>query len=415
VAEKPDSRAGSLWSSTGLSILLAARDEEDRIAATVARLRRAFPEAEVLVADDGSRDGTARAAAAAGGRVIRLPRRGKGQALTMGEREATPGRLLLCDADVSGDLGPLVESTADLAIAAFAERQGGGFGIVKRTARTLLRLGTGSELREPLSGQRALSASARRRCFPAAAGFGCDARITLDALSAGLTVEEIELPLEHRATGPDVRGFLHRARQLRDVLLAFGPVGVNHQGLRLPLVGWLVGALEPRVAAVAALGLADDLFSGPERGFAGHLRARRTTGILKLVGIPLVGLAATRRVGGAILVGLAANALNQLDSRPGRALKAYAIAALPLRAPLLPAVILAPYDLHEMTMLGDSGSNALGALLGLSSVDRLAGRSRWLAIGALAGLNLLGEVRSLGDLIDRSPGLRVLDRIGRQA
>src|SRR6185295_6274459 len=105
----------------------------------------------------------------------------------------------------------------------------------------------------------------------------------------------------------------------------------------------------------------------------------------------------------ALFVGLAANALNQLDTKPGRALKAYTLAAIPLRAPLLPAVLIAPYDLREMAMLGDSGSNALGALLGLSSVDRLTGRSRWLAIGALAGLNLLGERRSVGDAIERTP------------
>ena len=98
---------------------------------------------------------------------------------------------------------------------------------------------------------------------------------------------------------------------------------------------------------------------------------------------------------------LAANALNQLDTKPGRALKAYALAAIPLGAPLAPAVMLAPYDLREMAMLGDSGSNALGALLGLSSVDRLTGRGRWLAIGALAALNLLGERTSLGDAIER--------------
>ena len=145
-----------------------------------------------------------------------------------------------------------------------------------------------------------------------------------------------------------------------------------------------------------------------------HLRAGRTTGVLKLVGIPLVGLLATRRLSGALLVGLAANALNQLDTKPGRALKAYALAALPLGAPLLPAVLLAPYDLREMAMLGDSGSNALGALLGLSSVDRFTGRSRWLAIGALAGLTLLGERRSLGELIERTPVLRDLDALGRQ-
>ena len=398
-----------------MTILVAARDEEERIGATVSALKRDFPDADVLVADDGSRDETARVAEAAGARVIRLPRRGKGQALSLGERAARPGRLLVCDADLRGDLRGLLANGSDLAIAAFAERQGGGFGIAKRTARALLRLAAGRELREPLSGQRVLSPAARQRCFPVAAGFGCDTRMTLDALSAGLTLEEVELPLEHRATGRDLRGFLHRARQLRDVVLAFGPVGVNHRGLRLPLVGWLVGLLEPRVAAVAALGLADDLFSGPERGFAGHLRAGRTTGVVKLVGIPFVGLLATRRLSGALLVGLAANALNQLDTRPGRALKAYAVAAIPLRAPLVPAVILAPYDLREMAMLGDSGSNALGALLGLSSVSRLTGRRRWLAIGALAGLNLLGERRSLGELIERSPSLSALDRLGRQS
>ena len=136
--------------------------------------------------------------------------------------------------------------------------------------------------------------------------------------------------------------------------------------------------------------------------------------MLKLIGIPLAGLLATRRVSGALFVGLAANALNQLDTKPGRALKAYTLAAIPLGANLLPAVLIAPYDLREMAMLGDSGSNSLGALLGLSSVDRFTGRSRWLAIGALAGLNLLGERRSLGELIERTPILRDLDRLGRQ-
>ena len=135
--------------------------------------------------------------------------------------------------------------------------------------------------------------------------------------------------------------------------------------------------------------------------------------MLKLVGIPLAGLVATRRVSGAILVGLAANALNQLDTKPGRALKTYLLAAIPAGAPLVPAVVLLPYDLREMAMLGDAGANALGALLGLSSVKRFTGRGRWLAIGALAGLNLLGERRSLGELIERSPLLRAVDSLGR--
>jgi hypothetical protein len=393
-----------------LTVLVAARDEEAVIGATVEALRKAFPEADILVADDGSHDGTAAAAERAGALVVRLPRLGKGQALALAEREAGPGALLLCDAELQGDLGPLLEAEADLAVAAFAERQGGGFGIAKRAARAFVRARSGFEPREPLSGQRALSPEARAACFPTAPGFGCEVRMTIDVVRAGLRVAEIGLDLRHRPTGRDPRGFLHRGRQLLDVALACGPLATNYRGLRLPLVGWVFAAREPVVTAV---GLADDLLSGAERGIRSHLRAGATTGMLKAVAISLYGLARTRSFSGALLVGLAANFLNQLDTRPGRALKAYLALAPFMRAPLLPAVLVAPYDLGEMVMLGDAGSNALGAMLGLSSVDRFTGRGRKLAIGALAGLNLLGETRSLGELIERAPVLSQLDRLGR--
>jgi len=399
-----------------LTILVAARDEEAAIGGTVERLRAQFPEAEVIVADDGSRDGTAERAEAAGAIVLRLPRRGKGQALSAAERAAPPGRVLLCDADLDGDLSELARVDADLVVAAFAERIGGGFGLVKGLARGLIDVLGGLRLSEPLSGQRALSAPARAACFPVAAGFGCEVRMTIDAARSGLEVREVELPLRHRATGRDVAGFVHRARQLRDVLYACGPLGVNFRGARLPLVGWKVGIKGgPAVAAISALGLADDVWSGPERGFRAHLRSGRTTGVLKLLGIPAVGLLATRRVSGALLVGLAANALNQLDTRPGRALKAYLAAAPFAGAPVGIAVLLLPYDLHEMTMLGDAGSNALGGLLGLNSVERFTERGRWAAIGALAGLTLLGERTSLGAWIERTPGIAWVDRLGRSA
>jgi hypothetical protein len=398
-----------------VAVLVAARDEADRIGATVGRLREQFPDAELIVADDGSRDGTAEAAERAGATVLRLPARGKGQALTLAELLAPPGHLLVCDADLDGDLRPLLEVGADLGVAVFAERQGGGFGIAKRAARALIRARAGFVAVEPLSGQRAFSEDARAACFPLAAGFGCEVGASVDAARAGLPIAEVELPLRHRATGRDARGFLHRGRQLVDALLACGPQATNHRGLRLPIVGWLLGARrDPAVALVAAIGLADDLWSGPERGFRAHLRAGSTTGVLKLVGIPLVGLLATRKLSGALLVGLAANFLNQLDTRPGRALKAYLVGAVLVRAPLGVAVLLCPYDLREKTMLGDCGSNALGAMLGLSSVSRLTDRGRWLAIGALAGLTLLGERRSLGELIERTRGLSHVDALGRQ-
>ena len=400
-----------------LTVLVAARDEEERVVETVTKLLLAFPDAEVIVADDGSRDATAEVAEKAGARVVRLPRRGKGQALTLAEREAPAGSLLLCDADLRGDLSALVSSDADVAIAAFPQRQGGGFGIARRAARRLIRLLAGFDAREPLSGQRHLSERARAACFPLAAGFGVETRMTIDAVRAELSVDEIELPLEHRVTGRDVRGFAHRGRQLVEIALACGPQGVNFRGLRLPLVGLLVGAAAPSVAPVALVGAADDRWSGPERGFRGHLGSGTTTGVLKLVAIPLWGLARTRSISGALLVGLSANAVNQLDTRPGRALKAFLLGSVlagpvPKRALGL-AVLLAPYDLREMTMLGDAGSNALGALLGLGSVERHTGLRRWSAIVALGALTAYGERTSLGRLIEQTPVLRELDAFGR--
>jgi hypothetical protein len=400
-----------------LTVLVAARDEEERIAATVTSLRDAFPDAGVIVADDGSRDATAERAEEAGARVLRLARRGKGQALTLAEREVPAGPLLLCDADLEGDLRPLTASSADVAIAAFPASRGGGFGVARGVARRLIRALAGVDVREPLSGQRRLTALAREACFPVAAGFGVETRMTIDAARAGLAVEEIDLELAHRRTGRDLPGFVHRGRQLGDLLLAVGPQGRSFRGLRLPLVGWLVGAAAPEVAPVAAIGLADDLWSGPERGFAAHLQRGLGTGTLKLVGIPLWGLVRTRSVSGAALVGLAANAVNQLDTRPGRGVKAYLLGSALLRGGsrrgFAIAVLLAPYDLREMAMLGDAGANGLGALLGLKSVGRLTGGARWCAIGALAILTALGERRSLGRLIETTPVLRELDALGR--
>jgi hypothetical protein len=400
-----------MTAAQALTILVAARDEEGRIAATVEALRAQFPGVEVVVADDGSRDRTAEEAEAAGATVVRLPRRGKGQALSAAERAATPGALLLFDADLRGDVRALAAGRAGgLRVARFTRREGGGLGVAKAVAQALIRLRAGVEAAEPLSGQRFLDERARAAVFPLAPGFGAETRMTIDAVRAGIGFEEVELDLEHRATGRDLRGFAHRGRQLVDLVLGCGPLRENYRGVRLPIVGWVTAASEP---VVTAIGLVDDLWSGPERGFRAHLRAGRTTGVLKLAGIPLYGFLRTRSVSGALVVGLSANALNQLDTRPGRALKAYVAVAVLVGAPLRVAVLLAPYDLREMAMLGDSGANALGALLGLNSVERITGRGRWLLIGGLVGLTVLGERTSLGRLIERSPALRRVDEWGR--
>jgi glycosyltransferase involved in cell wall biosynthesis len=215
--------------NTGVLVVVAARDEAERIGATLAALRDVFPAASLWVADDGSRDGTAAIARAAGATVLGTgARRGKGGAMTRvaGEALAVEGDpvVLLCDGDLGASaarLLPLVQAVrdgdADLAVAAFAKPVGGGFGLALGFARWAIRRHCGYAAKAPLSGQRAVRASRLRELLPFADGYGMEVGMTIDAVRAGLRVQEIQLDLSHRATGRTPRGFAHRARQLLDV------------------------------------------------------------------------------------------------------------------------------------------------------------------------------------------------------
>jgi Glycosyl transferase family 2 len=214
--------------------LVAARDEADRIGETVIALRALEPVAEVVVVDDGSRDETAPRSLAAGATVLRLDRaRGKGRALEgaltrLRDRAAdvwllADGDLATTAASLDAVLDPVLAGDADLAIATFPPGQGGGFGLVKRAARHAIRLGSGLDVREPLSGQRALTAQALEAVRPLARGFGVETAMTIDAVRAGLRVLEVPAELGHRPTYRDVRGFAHRGRQGWDILRAALP------------------------------------------------------------------------------------------------------------------------------------------------------------------------------------------------
>jgi hypothetical protein len=110
---------------------------------------------------------------------------------------------------------------ADLAVAAFRNRLGGGFGIALGFARWAIRRRCGLEARAPMSGQRALRAGVLSELLPFAPGFGMELAMTIDAARAGHRVIELELDLTHRASGRTPAGFVHRARQLRDVVRAY--------------------------------------------------------------------------------------------------------------------------------------------------------------------------------------------------
>jgi hypothetical protein len=220
--------------------LVAAHDESARIAATVTALHGLVD--EVVVVDDGSSDGTSSAALVAGATVLRASRRrGKGRAIEESLERLPPADLwLLADADLgltASGLGPLVdvvrEGSADVAIAAFPKLGGGGFGIVKRTAARLIRAMCGFHAREPLSGQRALTATALAAARPLAPGFGLEVGMTIDAVRAGLRVIEIPIDgLSHRPTGRGARGFAHRARQGADIVAAVAARAIPRPGAR---------------------------------------------------------------------------------------------------------------------------------------------------------------------------------------
>ncbi len=210
-----------------LAVVVAAYNEGERIAATVTALRAAFPGASIFVADDGSTDQTAARAAQAGAEVVSSRKLiGKGGAATLGARAALltePELVLLCDGDLAQsakELGVLLETVergdAELAVARFARKLGGGFGFAVGFARWAINNLVGVEFAAPISGQRAIRADALAEVLPFAPRFGMEIGMTVDAIRAGYSVIEVKLDLEHRATGRSWRGFAHRSRQLVD-------------------------------------------------------------------------------------------------------------------------------------------------------------------------------------------------------
>ncbi|GAA4227414.1 hypothetical protein GCM10022254_15070 [Actinomadura meridiana] len=193
----------------------------------------------------------------------------------------------------------------------------------------------------------------------------------------------------------------------------------------------------------ALLGGYDDLAgSASSRGFKGHLAALAkgevTSGAVKILGIGATGLVAAAVAGspapsrtgrafdtllnGAIIAG-SANLMNLFDLRPGRAVKVGLITGAPLAlsrsgaavvaAPLGAAAALLPEDLGERAMLGDTGANALGALLGLTAT-RLGRGPRLAVFAGLAGLNAASEFVSFTKVIAGNPVLNRIDMLGRR-
>jgi glycosyltransferase involved in cell wall biosynthesis len=230
-----------------VAVIIPAKNEAGRIAATI-RATTALPTVDlVLVVDDGSVDATGQIAREAGAVVVRHPHnRGKAEAMETGAavvamrdtEDDPPRHLLFLDADLgdsaanaAGLIAPVVEGETDLTIAVLRQPHGGGpRGPVVDLARRAIARAAGWVPQAPLSGIRCLTREAFEAATPLAHGWGVETAMTIDLVRAGFDVREVPCDLRHRATGNDLRSRLHRAGQYRDVLLALGARGFKIAG-----------------------------------------------------------------------------------------------------------------------------------------------------------------------------------------
>jgi hypothetical protein len=225
--------------SGDVAIVIPARNESDRIQATV-KAAAGVPGADmIVVVDDGSGDDTGFVAENAGAIVLRHGRtRGKGAAMETGaeavgllernEDRPVPRHLLFLDADLAESAAygaalvqPVRDGQADMTIAVFSERvRAGGHGFVVALSGSGIRRATGWLPAQPLNGQRCLTRAAFEAARPLAPGWGAETGMTIDLYRLGLRITEVEVPMAHRATGGDWRSQLHRARQFAGVARA---------------------------------------------------------------------------------------------------------------------------------------------------------------------------------------------------
>jgi len=221
-------------------------------------------------------------------------------------------------------------------------------------------------------------------------------------------------------------------------VLALIPLAVAQQLATTTVLRPELGWVAVYVLGVALLGLADDVLADRARGWRGHGAAvvggEFSTGALKAAGsaglalyvMAQPGVGTTRFVLGAAVLVLATNAFNLLDLRPGRAAKVFVVLGVlltigtgrlgPLWAVGLfagPLLVVGFYDLRELGLLGDTGSNLVGALAGAWLVLSLSNLGLGIAVVALLGMTAYGEFRSISELIARTPGLREIDSLGR--
>ena len=209
-----------------VSVLIPAWNEADRIDQTILAVRTLPNIHDIIVIDDGSTDETYRVSMEAGARVIRhRTNHGKGAALYSGILATTNSEVVVfLDADMGETaveieklIKPIVENRCDMTIGRLPRPMRGGFGLVKGFARRGIRYLGGIDVEAPLSGQRACNRRALDAIGSLGHGYGVEVAMTIDAARGGMRLLEVEVDMKNREYGRDLRGFLHRGRQLMQI------------------------------------------------------------------------------------------------------------------------------------------------------------------------------------------------------
>ncbi|WP_010499113.1 glycosyltransferase family 2 protein [Paenibacillus elgii] len=215
-----------------ISVIIPAWNESRLLASTLEAVSKAHASAafsfdmQLIVVDDGSRDGTGDVACAWADVVLRFPvNSGKGAAMYAGWQAASGEIVVFLDADLGSTaekfpllLEPVLRGEADLTVAKLPPASiPGGFGLVRGLAGRGVRLLSGYDSGAPLSGQRAMRSEVLRRCERKYQGFGAEVGMMVDAVKLGFRIVELEVPFRHRETGRTWQGWIHRGKQLCEV------------------------------------------------------------------------------------------------------------------------------------------------------------------------------------------------------
>ncbi len=247
-----------------IAVAIPCFNEAAAIATVISEFRAALPEADLIVFDNNSTDGTGAIARSLGVRVLDVPDQGKGHAVqaafrALGDYDV----VVLTDGDgtyPAGSAGELVASVlrgeADMVVGARQPTAGAGAmtltrGLGNLLLRAAFRLLIGAANRDLLSGYRAFSRGYRERVRLRSPGFEIESELTSEAVARRLKVVEIEVPYHPRIAGTQskLRAFRDGRRILWTILT---------QSLRLrpyrPLLVWLVPTLS--LAATVHTGFA---------------------------------------------------------------------------------------------------------------------------------------------------------------